>query len=206
MAKCALPSKIIKDNKGNEVNLRDALHYDWPFWPLTKIPRGLNAFGPRCPGKECPECGGKSFRPWPPTLVEGHGIARWEMEGEGHSIIFIPSLVDKTIKAKDVYNRVHDAIECNPGKMNYGNWGRIQLLEGEGYSPSAIQKFSDSGWMKLSPYYYAEWHVFKRYAPKDAPVWVEDKEPLAAFYRWAYRPDHNDEYYNWGPYAGLHFE
>jgi len=178
MPRCALPE-----------HLKDKRHTDW-VWPLSYIKRSFNAFGPRC------EQGTKGFRPWPPTLVEGYGVSRWEMDGDGHSIIEIPSFSERKIN-EDVYDRVHDAIEKNPGHPGYDKWHRVRLIKGEGYSPSALQKFSKKGWMKLEPWYIAQWRHIKK---------VEDDEDLVFFHREGYRPDHQDIYYNWGPMLGLHFE
>jgi hypothetical protein len=200
MPKCALP-----------VSLREKLHNDWP-WPLSKLPRAINAFGPRCGGVSC-ECGGKGLRAWPPRLLRGRGVARWENTGAS-SILEIPDLVKKEIRGPaDVYGGTFTAIERNPGHANFNQTGTVVLawraaavirfggppendfetlvLDQNLYSPSTIQEFSPTGWLELDPFFKA-WH-------KNA----FGKTPN---YRIGYRPDHLDGYYNNGPYAGLNFE
>jgi hypothetical protein len=201
MPKCALPS-----------HLREKLHNDWP-WPLSKLPRSINAFGPRCAGAAC-ECGGKGYRPWPPRLVRGRGVARWENTGAS-SILEIPDLVSREVKAADVYGSTFTAIERNPGHPNFNQAGSVVLswreaavirvtsapagawnfpgliIEENLYSPSTIQEFSPAGWMELEP-------IFK--------TWHRDAFGKTPNYRIGYRPDHLDGYYNNGPYAGLNFE
>lgn len=125
------------------------------------------------------------------------------------SIIEIPDLANRAVTSNDVYNRIWTAIERNPDSPNYNKEVKIVLLwdeviaphekESKLYHPSALQKFSDNGWMRCEPYYYAKWKVLKRYDSRD-------KEDLVLFYRTGYRMDSYQIYYNWGPYAGLHFE
>jgi len=179
---CALPD-----------HLKDKKHNDW-CWPFKNIPRGSNAYGPRCPGITCPICHGKGFRPWPPILIKGFGVSRWEGTGEGHSIIHIAKLDDIFVTGDDVYGNVFDGIEMNPA-LDPGHIVRVKLVRGSGYSPSAIQEFSTHGYEILEPYYVAKWMKWTK------TLWPN--------YRNGYRPDHNDMYYNYSkivPYAGLHFE
>lgn len=184
MPRCALPDKIVHDPKGNEVNLKDARHWDWP-WPMSYFKRAINAFGPRC------EMGTKGYRAWPPTLVEGYGVARWEYkDGNNHSIIFIPQFANKRI-TDSVYGKTYEAVEKNQGD---DKWVHVHLSKGSGYSPSALQRFSMKGYVQLSPWYISQWYKLKT---------VENGEDYYLFHREGYRPDHNDRYYNWGPMLGL---
>lgn len=193
---CALPDQIVKDPKGNEVNLKDARHWDWP-WPLSYVKRSVNAFGPRCPE------GSKGYRPWPPQLVKGEGVARWEAKFKTyHSIILIPEFINAEIDA-GVYNKTWDAVERNPGAPNFNNRTRVKLFKGRGdnlYSPSALQRFSKKGWMKLSPWYISQWYLLKQMGNE---LGMGPKEDFFAFHRQGYRPDHVDSYYNWGPMFSL---
>lgn len=209
-------------------HLRGRVHNDWP-WPANKILRSANVRGPRCgPGAE-------GYEAWPPRLVEGHGVARWESDG-GDSIIYIPALVGRTVSAGDVYDRVWEAVEMNPGREDFllrksvrlywrpatvwdepngdGTFG--QRTTGGMYSPSALQKFSRSGWMRAHPKYYTSWHVLRW---REFPALIEGRvaEYEAAadtvlFFRTGWRPDHVDCYYNGdlagvpAPMAGLHWE
>jgi len=195
MPRCALPDKIVIDPKGNEVNLKDARHWDWP-WPMCYIKRSLNAFGPRCRGKDC-ECGGKGFKFWPPILMEGRGVSRWEAVGPGHSIIYIPALDYKTVKREDLFGTKFRAIEMNKGLPTHGDVFWVEFKENSlihKYSPSALQTYSPSGYMELDPPYFSWW---KWWSDKDP------NQPRGPFFRWGYRPDHEDWYYNWGPFLGF---
>lgn len=172
MPECALPE-----------HLKKRKHNDWPFF-LRWVPRSLNAFGPRC-GE-----GNKGFLPWPPILISGHGIARWEATRPSNSIIEIPALKNITVKGIDIYGKEWDVIERNEEPR--GREFKITLTTGGLYSPSAIQEFSDHGWMKLKPEFHARWKKLTK--------------TKIYFHRRGYRPDHEDTYYNWGPYWGLEFE
>ena len=202
-------------------HLRGKLHNDWP-WPFKNIPRGSNAYGLRCPK------GDESYRPWPPRLMEGFGVARWELAG-GQSIIEIPAFVDKRMKPEDIYGKTWMVIERNIGNPSFGKKFDItlqdpkeiwevttvtdvqigdswtQMIDPNIYSPSALQKFSPHGWMKLEPYYYSFWKVLKK---RELPVYPETGEDTVIFYRTGYRPDHLDTYYNKSLIAtgGLHWE
>lgn len=185
MPKCALPNKYIQDPKGRLVNLRNALHWDWP-WPLSYIPRHINAFGPNCPVKSF------GYKKWPPILIEGFGVARWEAEN-GNSWIEIPEFKHAKITYR-IYNNYFEAIERNPGHVNFNQKLNVKLTRTGIYSPSALQRFSHHGYMKLSPWYVAQWLRIKK---------RDNKEDLYLFHREGFRPDHVDQYYNWGPMLGL---
>lgn len=184
MAKCALPP-----------HLAEKRHSDW-IWPMSLIPRAWNAFGPRC-GE-----GNEGYKPWPPLFVKGHGVSRWENDGAS-SIVYIPMFDHLTISGADIYGRKFRAIEMAKGNKFYDTEIEVYLRYEEGmntglYSPSALQKFSDSGWMVLEPHYYACWKVLKR---------IPDGEDIVAFHRRGFRPDHCDIYYNRSvAYFGLHWE
>lgn len=189
MPKCALPS-----------HLKDKLHRDW-VWPLNKISRGWNAYGPRC-GK-----GNDGYLAWPPKLEEGKSICRWE-NSRATSIIEIPALRDNTAKGSDVYGQSFQAIERNKGHENFGKsflvkleWREVEVrgdwdMKPEDqtlYFPSSLQKFSFSGWMKLSPKYFSAWKVLKK---RELPIWPETGEDSVLFTRSGNRPDAVDLYYN----------
>lgn len=190
---CALPE-----------HMRERLHNDWP-WPMSKLPRSLNARGPRCKGSAC-VCGGQGFKAWPPKLVKGFGVARWESNGAG-SILEIAGFANVWIDA-GVYGQEVIGVERNPGHPNFGaktlvklDWHAMPWADIDGglaaYSPSALQKFSDKSWMQLDPGYTAGHRLIKR---------GQDGDDKALFWRYGWRPDHVDVYYNFGPYAGLKFE
>lgn len=190
---CALPDQRVKAPDGTMVNLRDATHWDWPFWPLTKIPRAYNARGPRC-GK-----GNPGYLPWPPRLVEGHGIARWENSG-ATSILEIPVLADITVKGEDVYGKELLAIERHPGNPEFGkvfmkrlDWYEAEWDDTTIHSPSALQKFSMRGWMRLDPLYTSSWRIKTR---REFPGAETGEDSLWWFTRNYNRPDHLDVYYN----------
>lgn len=204
-------------------HLRGRLHNDW-VWPFTKISRGWNAIGPRAP------MNADDYAQWPPRLVAGRGVARWESAG-GNSIIHIHGLEKVEITGDKVYGRQWLATEMNPGHPNFmksqdvmlPHWAParvwdepdparpgkfIQKIDVDQYSPSALQKFSSRGWMKLSPSYHSEWRVFKK---RELPNWPETGDDTVAFLRRGNRPDHVDLYYNTDRgfpigYAGLHWE
>jgi hypothetical protein len=180
--KCALPD-----------HLKEKKHDDWPFF-LRWIPRSANVKGPRC-GKGSP-----GYLPWPPLLIEGKGVSRWETDG-ATSIIEIPDLANRTVKGSDVYGQTFSVIERKGGHPQYGqvrditlSWVEGMEIEGQ-YSPSAVQKFSREGWMKLDPGYSCGWRQLKK-----------GKEEPVLFWRYGWRPDHLDIYYNFGPFAGLKYE
>lgn len=183
---CALPE-----------NLKERKHNDWP-WPASKIARSWNAYGPRCPNDS------EKYRPWPPRLVEGHGVARWE-SNLAQSIIEIPALANRTVLGGQVYGREWQAIERNPGRPDFGQqktvvlgWREMKWAEIVDpasplvYSPSALQKFSPAGWMKLTPDYSTRWKIITR---REQPDNVTGDDTVL-FYRRGYRPDHFDVYYN----------
>lgn len=177
-------------------HLREKRHNDW-IWPMSKIRRSWNARGPRVgvlkPG----------YLQWPPKLIEGRGVTRWENDGAS-SIIEIPALERKV--TSDVYGEVFRAYEKNEGNPFYGKSFDVLIeykINGTGkdgeiksdtlnYSPSALQKFSDGGYMILSPT-YKTWHKS-----------LFGKSPN---YGVGWRPDHVDIYYNFRHfYGGLNFE
>lgn len=186
-------------------HLRGRLHGDWP-WPFKKVSRGWNAVGPR------PATDAEDYMAWPPRLVEGKGVARWERE-DG-SILMIPELVGRVITAKDFYGKEWRCVEMNPSAPDFLNakvvffpqWAEAHVYDvpiGDGkfkqtvfpeqYSPSALQKFSESGWMRLSPKYKSTWKVFKK---RELPIWPEKGDDIVFFTRAGARPDHVDCYYN----------
>lgn len=200
-------------------HLRGRLHNDWTG-PFKRVPRSWNARGPRV-GPDDP-----GYAPWPPRFVEGFGVAKWETANdkvEHHSVLFIPDLAKRYVKADEVYGREWMAIERNPGHPEFGKTRDVLLVWREAvvndsphpweegnyrqnivpndHSPSALQEFSDRGWMRLDPKYYSRWWVLKRDAdgsPKDG------RSPNM---RHGFRPDHEDEYYNKSfLYVGGNFE
>lgn len=184
---CALPD-----------HLKERLHNDWPG-PLKELPRSLNARGPRC-GQ-----GNPGYLPWPPKLVEGFGVARWETDG-ATSIIEIPALANRYVDSS-IYGQTFEVIERKPGHPNFGQkWMQtLTWVEGlhEGqYSPSALQKFSIKGWIRLSPDYRSSWKILIR---REEPG-KETGEDTVKFSRTGFRPDTLDLYYNFGPMAGLKWE
>lgn len=201
-------------------HLRGKLHGDW-LWPFNKISRGWNAAGPR-PGPFGPD-----YLPWPPRLVRGRGVSRWEDPG-ARSILHIPALDNIEINGDSVYNRSWLATEMAEGHPDFMkakdvffppwepanvydmkvNGHYVQYCEPGHYSPSALQKFSQKGWMKLEPHYHAKWKVLKK---RELPLWPETGEDAVMFYRRGNRPDHVDLYYNTDKmvpigYVGLHWE
>jgi len=168
MPKCALPD-----------HLKERKHNDW-LWPMSLISRGANAKGPRCVE------GMDGYLPWPPKLVEGYNIIRWEwsdLKGN-HRQIFIPEFKGKKIDG-GIYKHKWEYIEPDLGSQYEVD------LKAEGWWPSIIQTTAPSGWMKLEPKFYCSWnmkHWYSRY-----------------YYRWGWRPDF-EMYYNWGPYFGRNFE
>jgi hypothetical protein len=222
---CALPPHM-RDYKGTG---KVQPHQDW-IGPLSWIPRSWNAAGPRCgqgrPGYEC----------WPPILLEGVGVARWEGP-RAESVVFIPELEKAHVRMGDVYGKAWLAQEMQPGRPDYLQWKTVTLqmeevkvkdalLGGGGYittfepagvySPSALQKFSREGWMRLSPRYYSRWGMCdmkeRRWLQANRPGgWEAKPEDFVLFFRKGHRPDHVDTYYNMGKgpgvaTAGLHWE
>jgi hypothetical protein len=174
MPKEALPEK-----------LREKRHNDWIF-PLSLIPRGWNAFGPRC-GK-----GNPGYLPWPPRIIQGKSVTRWESTG-AKSIILIPELEGVRIDSS-IYGRTVEAIETNGPERKFKvklEWRELIWPFSEEdeamYSPSTIQ-ISPKGWLKMEPSFFVQW---------DAGDY---------FCRWGDRPDHLDKYYNRGPYLGRNTE
>lgn len=195
---CALPE-----------HLREKKHNDWFIGKW--IPRSWNARGPRCMRNS------PGYLPWPPRLVEGVGVARWESIG-ADSIIEIPELADRHVLAADVYGHSFVAFERQKNRPNFNesfrlkiNWDEVVTYDGvtfgpQQYSPSALQKFSTKGWMKLSPDYYSSWNILHR---REIPG-KETGEDTVIFYRKGARPDHLDTYYNLDKFvpgmAGLKWE
>lgn len=166
-------------------HLQNKKHNDWP-WPLSYLPRSINAFGPRC-GE-----GNAGYKPWPPRIVEGKSVTRWESSG-AESRILIPALENVHIDAS-VYGKTYDAIETAGQKREFKvtlEWRELFWPFSEAdkmmYSPSTIQ-ISKKGWLKMEPSFFVQW---------DADDY---------FFRWGYRPDHLDVYYNYGPYLGRNTE
>ena len=82
-------------------HLRYKLHNDWPFWPLTKVPRELNAFGPR--SKRRPF----NWRRFPILLI-GYNVPRWM------------DAYDKEVKVCDAENRwvfLRKYPDCGPSPL-----------------------------------------------------------------------------------------
>ena len=201
---CALPHHL----KGKK-------HNDW-LWPLSYMPRSYNARGPRCTGRE-------GYIPWPPILVEGFGVSRWETS-KAESIIEIPELRYRKITDKDVYGKKFEAIERNPGNIyfnktiivNFPQWEEARVIDEHVspkiwlthvkpnyYHPSALQKFSSSGYLLLEPYYYSKWKIIK----KNEVPGEKTKDDIVLFMRRGYRPDSLDVYYNKSLItAGFHWE
>ena len=187
-------------------HLQNKKHNDWP-WPFSNLYRGYNAYGSRCPE------GTNHCRIWPPRLVKGYGVARWETTG-AESIIEIPALKFATVDAS-IYGKTVFAYERNEGNPNFNKliqvkikWERanvwdqkigdkwVQRCLPNDYHPSALQKFSPKGWMKLNPEYHAWWRRLD-----------EEKEEPALNFRRGFRPDSLDAYYNKNLiYAGLKYE
>ena len=197
MPKCALPD-----------HLKNRKHGDW-IWPLSYISRGWSAFGPRCPGRDCQVCNGKGYRPWPPKLVEGKGVTRWENAGAS-SILYIPSLSDKIINP-DFYGTNIRAWETNPANpyFNTEKWVSIKWEIGNTspnmYFPSALQRWSRFGYLRMTPRYWTIWKVIKQKENpfKSTRVTGENK---VLFWRNGYRNDALDVYYNNGPMLGLQMD
>jgi len=208
---CALPVHLRNWNGTG----KPKPHTDWPPL-LNRIPRSFNAYGPRCPKSS------KGYRAWPPKLVEGFGVARWEL-AQASSIIMIPALVNVHVKANQVYGKTWRAIEMAPYNKMFlkefdvflTHWQESHVYEMETnpgeifvspdqYSPSALQKFSPNGFMRLDPDYHHSWRVLKK---RELPLWPEDGEDTVLMIRKGYRPDHLDVYYNKSFIAGgLHWE
>lgn len=182
-------------------HLRDKRHNDWP-WPLSRLRRSINVRGPRC-GR-----GNPGYFSWPPKLVKGKNVCRWE-SNLAESIIFIPELDGREVRAADVYGHNFVAIEFNFGHKDYGKskivtieWHEVATMDGtqfspQQYSPSALQTFSEKGWMECEPWYKAWWRWSKM---------STGSNNRGFNYRIGWRPDHVDTYYNFGPYAGLKSE
>lgn len=172
MPKCALPD-----------HLKNLRHTDWP-WPLSYLPRSINAFGPRC-GR-----GSDGYKPWPPRLIKGKGVSRWETSG-AKSIIHIPMLDNATI-GPEIYGRTFRVFENGKEKIVRLEWRELTwpFTEEEAniYFPSTIQSYSPQGYMTMEPWYKSSWNQGMY------------------FVRMGYRNDALDIYYNYGPYAGVNFE
>lgn len=206
---CALPP-----------HLRGRRHNDWALGKF--IQRSWNARGPRCDGE--------GYLRWPPRLDEGRGVARWESAG-GRSVIFIKGLEEAEVVGSQVYGRAWLAVEMNPGSPRFGKafdvfledprahrvrvtdvytpdgseFGSLRVdCDPDLYSPSALQKFSMRGWMRLDPWYVSYWRVLKR---REEPG-RETGDDTVTFMRSGARPDHVDVYYNCGrfPFVGLKWE
>jgi len=168
-------------------HLKNQKHNDW-IWPLSYLPRSVNAFGPRA-SKDSPR-----YRPWPPRIVEGYGVTRWESSG-ADSIILIPELSGKKI-TDSIYGKSFEATELNgpaPGRKIAVllEWRELEwpfsTKDMAMYMPSTIQK-SRKGYLRTEPYHYVQWRDGKY------------------FFRYGYRCDSLDIYYNFGPYAGRNTE
>lgn len=177
--RCALPDKMIRDPKGNLVNFKDALHWDWP--PIVnKIPRAYNAYGPRCPGASCQSCGGRRYLNWPPLIYEGFDATRWEWCDEQTATtgfrkeIFIPDFRRRLI-THEIYQRPWVGITPEGARVS------VWLFE-EGWGPSIIPTTSEHGWLKLGPGFECRWRT--------TPSWRK------YYYRSGMRPDYVDMYYN----------
>lgn len=198
-------------------HLRGRVHNDWP-WPFNRIKRGWNAKGSR------PDILAEDYLTWPPKLVEGYDVTRWENTGAS-SIVFLKDLANRRILPTNVYGKKHKAVETAAGNPNFGkeieifidywkpgkvsddpdpnNPGRyIQKCEPNDYSPSALQKFSTgSGYMRLDPLYTAKWKIIKKkewpwpVSTQVGPLTPEG-EDIVFFMRDHNRPDHLDGYYN----------
>lgn len=208
-----LSKKLIGYPDALPEHLRARLHNDWIIGKF--IPRSWNAMGPRC-GK-----GNPGYLPWPPRLIAGRGVARWESTFS-KSILEIPELNKCTVRADDVYGKKWTCIEWNHGHPNYAQSGTVELdwsetfitpqgmIQGANiYSPSALQKFSMSGWLRLSPDYYSWWKILKRRETIEDVK--EEGDDTVLFMRKGARPDHLDAYYNLTKIlpvgaAGLHWE
>jgi len=114
------------------------------------------------------------------------------------SIIHIPAFDNSTVWGSDIYGRTFLAVEMNSCNPYFGEEIDVTLEYKHGmnsgcYSPSALQEFSDHGFMKLYPKYYCRWKVLN---PKYTMTWSHGM-----------RPDHVDVYYNRRIlYAGLQWE
>lgn len=187
---CALPD-----------HLKDKKHDDW-LPGLRWIPRAWNVKGPRCWVES------SGYKAWPPKLIEGKGVVRWETEF-AESRVYIPILSHAYVN-RDIYGTRFRAYEEDTGEEKWVTiedktltWREIE--EGKRtYSPSAVQKYSLEGWMKLDCGYKARWNMLvqKEFVGKRHP----DNEDFVFFYRRGWRPDHLDVYYNKGFYVGLHWE
>lgn len=165
---CALPD-----------HLKGRLHNDWPPL-LNRIPRSFSARGPRCPGQSC-ECGGKGYLPWPPKLVEGFDVTRWEwcdLEGNRKEVYI--SNFYKTRIDKEIYKSQWKTINLETG-------GIITIDLNDNWWPSVIPTKSEYGWLKLDPDFYCQWRT--------KPSWRK------FYFRYGARPDF-DFYYSMGPYGG----
>jgi hypothetical protein len=169
MPKCALPD-----------HLKDKKHNDW-IWPLSYIPRSANAKGPRC-GKGKP-----GYLSWPPHLIEGYDVTRWEWSDRlgNHTHGIINDFKNKKINSS-IYQSRWDIKDLNTGKTHKN----VDLIHADWW-PSIIQEYSEYGWLKLDPTFQCGWRT--------KPWWKK------YYWRWGWRPDF-DYYYNWGPYAGRNFE
>ena len=210
---CALPP-----------HLKNRLHNDWP--PIVNhIPRSWNARGARCPR----DSGG--FLSWPPRLLRGKGIARWETTG-ANSIIYIKSLENVEVTGDMIYGMSFDAVELNRGNPNYKKiikvkfpqwrpakvWDElvndryVQRIDFNDYHPSALQKYSRKGYMVLDPYYKAiwKWNNMKELDWELNDGTGEGPEDRVFFTRSGNRPDSLDGYYNADMipigFFGLHWE
>lgn len=187
------------------------LHTDWPPL-LNMVPRSFNVKGPRV-GK-----GNTGYAPWPPRLVEGENVAKWETTETNlapQSVIFISELVGRKVRGEDVYDRDWMAKEMNPAHPQFNQWRSVRLQWSEAivtdgkhpdhglpitrispnhHSPSAIQAYSRQGSMILAPRYSSRWKWGVSFNLRD---------PRGFFWRFGWRPDHVDAYYNNGPFVGL---
>ena len=194
MPKCALPDKIVTNKDGEKVNLKDRLHDDW-IWPLSKISRGWNAKGPRC-GE-----GNPGYKKWPPRLVEGKSVVRWQKSGDKGEIL-IPSFNEKYLTSEFVTDLKVLAVDVDSDSITFMEQAFVNLND---YIPSTIQKYgSTKGWMKLDCGFQCGWRMIRR---REMPGKTKEQtgEDLVWYWRFGWRPDILDEYYNYGPYAGLNW-
>lgn len=187
MADCALP-----------LHLRGKTHSDWLLFKW--VSRGFNAKGPRC------GAGNPGYLSWPPRILGGKGVVRWE-SNFAKSRIYIPDLAG--VEANDsIYGKRFMGIEEDSGKelqvkleWREQTWEEIErgdLI----YSPSALQKFSNEGVLRLEQGYYSKWKILKQ---REFPT-MNEGEDTVLFFRNGWRPDHLDLYWNKGPAIGLHWE
>lgn len=163
---CALPD-----------HLKNKKHNDWPIG-LRWIPRGISAKGPRC------GVGNPGYLPWPPRLIGGFDVTRWEWCNEkgDRREIYIQDFLGITIE-QGIYNKTWECLE-----LTYPVFAkRLTVDLKDGWWPSVIPTTSEYGWLKLEPSFECRWRT--------RPSWRK------FYWRWGARPDF-DMYYNLTPYFG----